>query len=572
MTFAPARARLSGSARVLAAIGRNPALLRVMLAFLLFNAVEFGTWVAVLLYAYAAAGPAAIGLVALAQLVPAGIAAPFLASIADRFDRRIALAATYVAQAASLAIAGIGMLASAPLVVVIVFAAAAATAIAVTRPAQGALLPSISRTPTELTAANGVAGTVEGLGLLGGPLGAAAILAIGDPGHVVVLGAVLCAAAAVLVARARRPAIDRADAPVVATPDATATEAAPTGAAEHDHAVEDDLLAGLRTIRRLPGTRLLIALLALRMVTSGGMDVVFVLLALDVFRTGDAGAALLSAALGAGTVIGGAATFALVGRQRLAPAMAASAAVLGGGLLIVGATESAVLAPVVIAVAGIGYAAVDVIGRIVLQRATPDAVLARVLGALEGIGLLGLALGSVVAPVLAGALGPREAIAIVALLLPASVVIAWRGLRRIDREAKVPVRTLRLLQAAPVFAPLPAPQLEWVAHRARWITVEPGDAVIREGAVGDAYYVLEHGRMEISRSSVGAQRIATEFGDGFGEIALLYGVRRTATVAALEPSVLLEIDRADFLEIVTGHEHARGAAEHAARERQAPRD
>jgi CRP-like cAMP-binding protein len=98
--------------------------------------------------------------------------------------------------------------------------------------------------------------------------------------------------------------------------------------------------------------------------------------------------------------------------------------------------------------------------------------------------------------------------------------------------------------------------------------VEPGDAVIREGDVGDAYYVLEHGRMQILRRNEGEQRIAADFGDGFGEIALLYGVRRTATVAALEPSVLLEIDRSDFLEIVTGHEHARGAAEHAARERQ----
>jgi len=560
VTFAPARARLSGSARIVAAIGRNPALRRVMLAFLLFTAVEYGTWVAVLLYAYGAVGPASIGLVALAQLVPAGVAAPFLASVADRFDRRLALLATYVAQAVSLGVAGYGMLVGAPVALVIVFAAGAATAIAVTRPSQGALLPSISRTPTELTAANGVAGTVEGLGLLGGPLGAAAILAIGTPGHVVVLGAVLCAAAAVLVLGVHRSTTDRPDAA------AGADDAAD---AEHVAPAEDDLLAGIRTIRRLPGTRLLIGLLALRMVVSGGMDDVFVLLALDVFRTGDAGAALLSAALGAGTVIGGAATFALVGRQHLAPAMAMSAAVLGAGLLIVGVTDSAVLAPVLIAGAGIGYAAVDVIGRIVLQRATPDAVLARVLGALEGIGLLGLALGSVVAPVLAGALGPREAIDVVALLLPAGVVIAWRGLRRIDRESKVPVRTLRLLQAAPVFAPLPGPQLEWVAHRARWIIVEPGDQLIREGDVGDAYYVLEHGRMRISRHDGGEQRVATDFGDGFGEIALLYDVRRTATVTALESSVLLAIDRGDFLEIVTGHEHARGAAEHAAHERRA---
>jgi MFS family permease len=302
------------------------------------------------------------------------------------------------------------------------------------------------------------------------------------------------------------------------------------------------------------------------MATSGAMDVLFVFLALDVFRTGDSGAALLSAALGAGTVIGGGATFVLVGRQRLAPAMAVSAALLGGGLALVAATTTASLAPVLIAVAGIGYAAADVVGRIVLQRVTPDAVLARVLGALEGVGLIGLALGSVFVPAIANVVGTQATILAVAALLPAGVALAWVGLVRIDRETKVPIRTVRLLQAAPVFAPLPAPQLEWVARRARWVTAEPGDVVIREGDVGDAYYVLEHGRMRITRDGV-ERRVASEHADGFGEIALLYDVRRTATVVAVEPSVLLAIERADFLEVVTGHEHARTVAERAAAER-----
>ena len=52
------RTRLELSSRVVRAVLRSPALRRVEIAFLLFNAAEFGTWVAILLFAYAATGPA----------------------------------------------------------------------------------------------------------------------------------------------------------------------------------------------------------------------------------------------------------------------------------------------------------------------------------------------------------------------------------------------------------------------------------------------------------------------------------------------------------------------------------
>lgn len=550
-----ARTRLLASGRVTAAVGSNAALRRVIVAFFLFNAVEFGTWVAVLLYGYATLGPRSLGLVALVQLIPAAVAAPFMASFADRFDRQRVLAGSYLAQGLSLAAAGAAMLARWPPPVVLLFATVAAIAIAATRPAQGALLPSISRTPMELTAANGVAATVEGLGLLGGPLAAAAILVVGAPGDVLIAGGAGCAAAALLVAGIRRA--NRTDRPALP----------PASEALEDPAEHVGALAGLRALRASRDSLLVIALLGLRMVTSGAMDVLFVLLALDVFRSGDSGAAVLSAALGAGTVIGGAATFSLVGRQRLAPAMGLSAALLGAGLAAVTVVSGAV-APLVIAIAGIGFASADVIGRTILQRVTPDAVLARVLGALEGVGLIGLSLGSVVVPVLVAGVGTPATILAVAALLPVAVAIAWFGLARIDREVRVPLQTLRLLRAALVFAPLPPLQLEWVARRARWLTVEPGDVVIRQGDIGDAYYVLERGRLSISRDGV-EQGIANRRGDGFGEIALLYDVRRTATVVAEESSVLVAIDRRDFLEVLTGHEQSRTLAEQTARARQA---
>ncbi len=176
--------------------------------------------------------------------------------------------------------------------------------------------------------------------------------------------------------------------------------------------------------------------------TVGATDVLFVLLALEVFHIGDSGASLLSAALGLGMIVGGALTFSLVGRQRLAPVLAVAAVLWGASLILVGTVAPVWLAAPLIAVGGIGYAACDVVGRTILQRVTPDRMLARVLGALEGIGMLGLALGAIVAPVIVAVVGIEPALVVVGLLLPLGVGLGWSGLRAIDRTALVPTRAL----------------------------------------------------------------------------------------------------------------------------------
>ena len=190
---------LLASLRVIAAVIKSPSLRRVELAFFLFNAVEFGTWVAILLYAYEATGPASLGLVVIAQLIPAALSAPFAALLADRPQRTHALAAGYVIQALAFGATGACMVLGLPPLIVYVSAAIAACTIGFTRPTQGALLPELSRTPEELSVANGVSGTVEGAGLFIGPLAAAAILAVGTPAAVFAVGAIVFVVAASLV-------------------------------------------------------------------------------------------------------------------------------------------------------------------------------------------------------------------------------------------------------------------------------------------------------------------------------------------------------------------------------------
>jgi MFS family permease len=544
------------SARVIRAVLRNPALRRVQLAFLLFNAAEYGTWVAVLLYAYEAFGPGSVGLVALAQLIPAAAFAPVAAALADRFPRQRTLLVGYLLQTVADGAVALGILAGASPWLVLVAAVLAALTLTFTRPSHGALLPGLSRTPEELTAANGLSGTVEGAGVLLGPLLAAGLLTVGSPGLVFAAASLATFVAAMLVVRLRvsRAGMDAADGSGVAA-----------GATEPDSPME--LMAGgLRALLSSAETRLIVALLGLRMLTIGAMDVLFVLLALEVFNTGEAGAGILNAALGLGTIVGGAVSFIMVGRQRLAPALAVAALTWGLALIALGGMAGAALAPVVIIVGGIGLAAADVAGRTILQRVADDRVLARVLGGLEGVGFTGLALGSVAAPVLAGWLGPQGAVMVVGALLPVGVAATWLGLAAIDRRVRVPVREVALLQDAQVFTPLAPPQLEMVAGRTRWVTAEPGEVLMREGERGDRYLVLEAGLLQVTVRGR-TVNVVTERGDGVGEIALLRDIPRTATVTAARTSVLLAIERRDFLEAVTGHDAVGRLAEEVASQR-----
>src|SRR5688572_28927388 len=369
---------IAGPTAVLRRVLSNRDLRRVLPAFLVFSAADYGTWIAILLYAYEQTGPASVGLVALVQLVPAGLEAPVAATLGDRFPRHRVLPFAYLGQAVAMLATAAAMFAGLPLPIVYLAAAAAATSLVVTRPTQSALLPSLAGTPDDLTAANGTAGVAEGVGALVGPLATAAALAVWTPAAVFLIAGVLLALSAAATS-GLRPSDGGLD---------------QIGAGE-SAAADFGFLEGLRAVAGDPDARLIVGMLTAGMLMVGAADVLFVLFALDLLEMGESGVGILGAGLGVGSIVAGALTFALAGRSHLAAVAAAGAMVWGLALALVALAATAWLAPLLLVVGGAGLAIVDIAGRTLLQRSVRDEVLARVFGVQEGLAMFGLAVGSV---------------------------------------------------------------------------------------------------------------------------------------------------------------------------------
>jgi CRP/FNR family cyclic AMP-dependent transcriptional regulator len=83
--------------------------------------------------------------------------------------------------------------------------------------------------------------------------------------------------------------------------------------------------------------------------------------------------------------------------------------------------------------------------------------------------------------------------------------------------------------------------------------VETGTVVFQEGVEGDQMFIIQDGRVKVSRLIGGKEQVLAILGKGdfFGEMALVTRERRMATVTALEPVRLLAFDREGFHNMIT---------------------
>jgi MFS family permease len=479
------------------------------------------------------------------RLLPYVLLAPFGGAIADRFDRKRVMIACDLVRAVLMG----GLAATAalggPVALAVAIAFLSTAAGTPYLPAVGAMTPQLV-SERDLAAANAVIQTVDNVAIIAGPAIGGVLLALGPPstGFAVNGGSFLAAALALTLLRTRTApprASDQAEVPD-----------APRSSVLHD--VAD----GLSAMAKSRAVVVIVGFIAASAFIYGAETVLLVLLSEQQLGTGSEGYGYLLAALGLGGVLAAGLTGRLSAHPRTTTPLTIALLAMGLPLAGLAAVRQPAVAVVVLVVQGAGNIVVDVLSITVLQRTLPQAMLARILGVVDSLVVGAMLLGAVLAPALVAWLGLRGALVVAGLALPLLAVLARPMIRGAEqtaerRAAELAPRADALARLA-IFESLPRPALEMLAASLTEQSVPAGAEVVREGEPADALYVVRSGHLQVIAS--GERRGMPELvntlheGDWFGEIGLLEGVARTATVRTTTDAVLWRIDGDDFLNAV----------------------
>jgi MFS transporter/cyclic nucleotide-binding protein len=407
-------------------------------------------------------------------------------------------------------------------------------------PAVAATLPEIAD-EEELVAANALNGTIENLVVIAGPAVGAGLLALGNPAITFALNAGTFALSALLVSRMRarsRPS--------------DVTEGGEAGPIAQ-------MAAGALAIGSSSAVALLVAFCALVSFIYGTDTVLLVSASVEKLDTGPDGFGYLLAGLGVGGIVMAGVVDRLSARGRLAWLIIAGTAAYCLPTAVLTVVHEPVVAFVIEVVRGGGTLVVDVLAITALQRTVAQEMVARVFGVFFAIILGAISLGTVLTPPLVSAVGLDAALIIMAVAPTALALVGLPALLALDRAAVGRVAALApriaALEGLGIFAAARRPTLERLAAAAGPIAVRAGTAIVTEGEAADALYVITAGAFDVTSRGEGGDepRHIRTMGPGslFGEIGVLEGIPRTATVTAAGEGELLRISGAAFLEALT---------------------
>ena len=543
VTAIPQRFRAAG--RAVIAVAHNGNLTRLQLSFGAARTADWTFTVTLGVVAFRQGGAEAVGLITFLRLAPRALIAPLTGTLTDRLRRERVLIWSGYARAVSTAAGAAVLAAAGPIAATYALAVLASYAFMVFRAAHSALLPTLCRTPLELISATTLRGLVDSISTLLGPLLAALLLGIAGPAAAFAAVAGLSLLSALLLSAVRY-------------------EPSPQVPSAPRHVLRE-AWEGFHVLWRHRDAGFLISLALIQTFTRGCFTVLLVVISFDLLHTGQVGAAVLTAAMGAGATAGSLGALMLVNGRRLAVIEGIGVALWGIPLTLSGALPHAPLVFALMCVVGVGNALVDVGLFTLLARLIPDAVLGKMYSTLESLIAVTVSLGSLAAPLVIALLGLRGALVVLGLIAPAVVVLGWRRLRRIDRSVVRRDHEIAVLQRVAMLEPLPMPMIETLAAHLTKRVVAAGADVFHQGDHGDAFYVIEDGEADV----IGDGRLirTVRHGECFGEIALLRDVRRTATVRARTGLGLYMLNRADFLLAVGGYSASRRGAERLLDER-----
>ena len=531
------RRQIGESLTAVRAVFSNRDIRRAQLAFGGSVIGNYAYLTAVAVFAFHHGGATAVGVFTFVRLAIAAVVAPMAATLGDRFRRELVMIGADLGRIVTVSGAAVAIFVGAPSLVVYLFATLTTVVGTAFRPAEAALLPTLARSPEELTAANLASSTFDSVGLFAGPAVGAALLVAGGPGAVFCVTVATFAWSVLLLSG-------------IHTSPPVATEGA-----REEHS---GMWAGVRSIRAESRLRLLIGLYGAQCLVAGVLNVLIVATALDLLKLGNAGVGLLDAMVGVGALAGAAVVLALVGRKRLAADFGLGLVLWSAPLAVLGLLPHTAVALAVLAVVGVGNTLVDVTAVTLVQRTTPREVVGRVFGVLESMLVAALGAGALLAPALIAVIGIRGALLAVGLALPVLTALCWRQLAVVDAGAAVPEDRLAAVRQVPFLSTLPLPGIEGLATRLERVDLAAGEVLFERGDVGDRFYIVTEGTVEIDLP----EGVKVEHAPAYvGEIALLHEIPRTATVRAATACVLWALERDDFLTAVLGHDRSHRAAD-----------
>lgn len=504
-----------------------------------FAASSIGSWaynVALAVWLIQETGsPTWIAAATVVRFVPALLFSAYGGVLAERFEQVRLMVVLDLVCAAAMGTMAACMLVGAPPAAVLACAGLTSTVAMAYEPAAAALTPRLVP-ERDLGAANALRNTIDNVCVIAGPGIGALLLLVAAPWTAVALNVASFVVSAALVAaiRTRSEPVD-------------VTEGGQAGPLRQ-------MLVGVRTIGSSSTAAVLVGFSVLATFVYGVDSVLFVILSDERLGTGPEGFGYLLAGLGVGGVLAAPAVTRLERRPRLAPVVLLGMVCYCLPTLAFLVVDQPVAAFLIQVLRGAATLVVDVLAITALQRTLAIDVLGRVFGAFNALCLLAILAGATLVPPLVSGWGLDAVLWLSSVGIALVSLLGWPWLTRMDRQAAerraelAPI--LRLLEGCEVFSAVGEGALTELAGAATFQDVTAGEVVVRAGDAADAFYLIESGRYDATGTG-GVLLSQMEPGGWFGELGLLQGGLRTATVTAVTDGRLLRTDGAAFLTALT---------------------
>lgn len=451
--------------------------------------------------------------------------------LADRYERTRVMITSALASAAVMCGIAVVVGTNAPLLLLLSLRVLSSACGTPYRPASGALTPEIVG-EKDLAAANGLFSTLESLVVVLGPAAGGLLLLTGEPVIGVVVNGASFVIAAAIVSQLK----------VRATGDAAPGENA-----------FKQWLVGIKALGHERVALVLVLFCGLDSAVYGASTVVYVPLSEHLGTHANGYSYLLAGAALGGVLAAGLANK-LGSSSRLAPVILGSIVLQALPYAVTATVHAPVLAFILQVISGAGMIIVDVLAYTALQRDLPREVLGRVLGVFDAIVLGFIVAASFVAAALLTSHGLHTTLLTIGFAFPLLALIGLPALLKADRESAAAVARLaprvRLLGALDLFTGASNSVLERLATAAVEQETRAGTVIIREGDEADALWILVTGTLAIE--AIGPDGATVELPDVnapsyVGELGLLHGRPRSATVTTKQDATLLRIDGQEFL-------------------------